>query len=64
MIVFIRFHTTPFGKKCPKMRLREESYEGHLKFKSVVSPLFFPLEEEEGKKHLEPNLIVRQKTEN
>ena len=29
---------------------REESYEAHLGFKSEVSPLFSPLEEEERKK--------------
>ena len=29
---------------------REESYEGHLGFKSEVSPLFSALEEEERKK--------------
>ena len=29
---------------------REESYEGHLGFKSAVSPLIFPFGEEERKK--------------
>ena len=45
---------------------REDSYEGHLGFKSEVSPLILPFGEEEGKRKLrlscvEPNLIARQK---
>ena len=41
----------PFVGKMPKNgHKREESYEGHLGFKSAVSPLIFPLGEEERKK--------------
>ena len=36
-------------EKCPKVGIREESYEGHLGFKSAVSPLIFPFGEEERK---------------
>ena len=58
---------TPFVGKMPKNgQKREESYEGHLGFKSEVSPLIFPLGEEEEKRkrrlsYVEPNLIARQK---
>ena len=37
-------------EKCPKMGIREESYEGHLRFKMEVRPLIFPFGEEERKK--------------
>ena len=50
MIIFIWF-PVPFVGKMPKNgHKREESYEGHLGFKSAVSPLFFPCGEEERKK--------------
>ena len=44
------FAPPPAGKMPKKGHKREESYEGHLGFKSEVSPLFSPLEEEERKK--------------
>ena len=41
----------PFVVKMPKNgHKREESYEGHLGFKSAVSPLIFPFGKEESKK--------------
>ena len=40
----------PAGKMPKNGHKREESYEGHLGFKSEVSPLFSPLEEEERKR--------------
>ena len=38
------------GKMTKNGHKREQSYEGHLGFKSTVSPLFSALEEEERKK--------------
>ena len=45
---------------------REESYEGHLGFKSEVKPFIFPFGRGKEKRKLtlscvEPNLIARQK---
>ena len=51
MIIFIWFPTTTLCWKMTKNgHNREESYEGHLGFKSTVSPLIFPFGEEERKK--------------
>ena len=44
------FTPLPAGKMPKNGHKREESYEGHLGFKSKVSPLFSALEEEERKK--------------
>ena len=44
------FTPSPAGKMPENGHKREESYEGHLGFKSEVSPLFSPSEEEERKK--------------
>ena len=44
------FTPPPAGKMPKNGHKREESYEGHLGFKSAVSPLFSLSEEEERKK--------------
>ena len=50
----------PLLEKWPKMGIREQSYEGHLGFKSTVSPLIFPFGEEERKKKTLINLCGTQ----
>ena len=44
------FTPRPAGKMPKNGHKKEELYEGYLGFKSEVSPLFSPLEEEERKK--------------
>ena len=44
------FTPPPAGKMPKNGNKREESFEGHLGFKSEVSPLIFPFGEDKRKK--------------